>query len=223
MAKPKAKGRVLIIDNYQSDETAAIKRIESAIKRAGYQTDIIKHSDAKAQIEDGKDVLDKYHAAVSSGSGSSWKKTHGKEGVTYVEKEDSVHDYLTKHEKPAYSICGGFQAMLNSYGVKIRDSGKFNRGKGEDNHHYNHKYAAAAQDARGKVDNFDTFKHQGQEYVRSFNHGNKQGVQYHPERTDHGRKELTDFLDQNVKAEPNKVSSLSKYRAKKEQPSKYAA
>jgi len=126
---------------------------------------------------------------------------------------DPVHDFLSKHEKPLYAICGAYHALANSLGYKIKDTGKFNIGKGEDGHMYNHKYGLAADDLehkaaddpseeevssspKGELVDIETIDHQGEKYVKSFNHGNKRGVQYHPERTEQGIKELVDFLQQ---------------------------
>lgn len=213
MANPGKK--ILLVDNYRSERTKSIEQIESAIKQAGYQVDTIRHSDAATAIKSGTDILNGYHGSVSSGSGKTWQKTGktDKQGNDYVVSNDTVHEHLTSHEKPLYAICGGYHALAQSLGYKVTNTGEFNRGKGEDGQHYNHKYGLAAEEtADGKVKNVETINHAGKEYVKSFDYENKRGVQYHPERTEIGRQELTDFLKKNVDNSGGKAKTIKLYQ-----------
>ncbi len=194
------KGKILVIDNYSKEDTAAVQEIEKAITAAGYKAERIKHSDAKQKLAAGEDLLENYHGAVSSGSGKTWKETGEMDanGKPYVAMNDPVHDFLVEHEKPLYAICGAYHAVANSLGYKVKNTGEFNRGKGEDGHHYNHKYAIAKDDIDDKV-KAEFTSHNGEEIVKAFTHQNNRAVQYHPERSEHGRQEIADFLDNNVK------------------------
>jgi len=63
--------KILLIDNYQKENSKSVQQIESSLKSQGYNVDIIRHSDAKVKVEAGEDILDGYVASVSSGSGKS--------------------------------------------------------------------------------------------------------------------------------------------------------
>jgi anthranilate/para-aminobenzoate synthase component II len=202
------KKKILVVDNYQTRNTSAVRQIESAITQAGYQVQRIRHSEAKAQLKQGNDIMQGYHAAVSSGSGKSWQSTGKKDnqGHEYLTTNDPVHQNLTEHEKPVYAICGSYHATAQALGAKVKNTGEFNRGKGQDGHMYNHKYGIAAQDIGSKVKDVETIKHAGQEYVASFNYKNKRAVQYHPERTEQGRNELVNFLKSQLSQQYRKAA-----------------
>jgi anthranilate/para-aminobenzoate synthase component II len=197
---PKKK-KILVVDNYKSRNTRSIQQLRESVEKAGYDAEVIRYSDAKAKVDSGGDILEGYHGSVSSGSGRAWKKegVKDKQGRDYLRNEDSVHDFLVRNDKPLYAICGAYHSVANSLGYRIKNTGKFNRGKDKDGHVYNHKYGLDANDIDSRLKNVETMKHAGQKYVKAFNYDNKRAVQYHPERTDVGRGELADFLGRYVK------------------------
>lgn len=197
--KSRAKRKVLVIDNYKSANSNAVQQIVSSIKGAGYDADVVTYDKAKAAIADGKDILEGYHGAVSSGSGKRWSKETDKDGNVYMVKEDPVHKHLAGHEKPLYAICAGYYGLAQALGYRIKDTGKQHT-KTLGGHKFNHKYGLDAEDIDSRLKNVETFEHAGKSYVKSFDYGNKRGVQYHAERTEAGRKEIADFLNKYVKA-----------------------
>jgi|TARA_B100001971_G_C18129054_1_gene503778 GMP synthase-like glutamine amidotransferase len=206
-----AKGKILLIDNYKQRNTTHIEQIEAAIKKAGYDVGKIRHSEAKGK----EDILEGYDGYVSSGSGKTWEKSGrpNKQGKQYLKSDDPVHKNLAAHKKPGYHICAGMDELANALGYKVQDTGKFNRGTGEDGHHYNHKYALRKEDTDNRINNVKTFNHAGEEYVSSFDIGNKRAVKYHSERTEKGIEELTGFLDSHIGGkEPLKQNRNADYK-----------
>jgi GMP synthase-like glutamine amidotransferase len=194
------KKRILVVDNYKSENTRAVQQLRESVEKAGYEAEVIRYSDAKAKVDAGEDILQGRHGSVSSGSGKAWKKAgvKDKQGREYLRSEDSVHDFLVKNDKPLYAICGAYHSMANSLGYRIKNTGKFNRGKGKDGHTYNHKYGLDANEVDSRLKNVETMEHAGRKYVKAFDYNNKRAVQYHPERTNEGRSELADFLGKYV-------------------------
>jgi len=190
-----AKSKILIIDRYSKQGTKSIKDIEEAVSSQGYSTQVMSHKEARKRIKEGGDILSSYHGFTSSGSGKSWKK--GKNS-NYVERNDIIDKFLAEHDKPGYAICDSHYGIAESLGSKIHNTGKFNRGVGDDGHSYNHKYGIAPKDLSDKVRDVETTTHDGKKIVKAFNYKNKRSVQYHPERTDQGKKELGAFFDKHL-------------------------
>ena len=101
------KGRVLIIDNYARHGTSAIRDIEKTAKDAGYETEVIRHTDARKGLKE-RDILEGFDAYIASGSGRAWKRSGTKDaaGREYVEQGSDLDKFLAEHEKQGYHICG---------------------------------------------------------------------------------------------------------------------
>ena len=200
---------VLIVDNYAKENSQAIQNVRSAVEDAGYEPEVIRHSEANKIVKSGNDFSEGYDAVLTSGSGGTWKKTTGKDkkGRTYVSKKDAVHEQLSKQSKPVYAICGGGHAMAEALGHEVVDTGKFNKGE-RDGNFYNHKYGVPVEGLGNAVRNLKTLKHQKQKYADSFEQGNMKFVQHHTERTEGGRKDIAAFLKQYAPRNKKRLGDL---------------
>ncbi len=192
------KKKVRIIDYYRARPDGKFapgaEEIKTAIIDAGHSADIIHHSKAEAEIKKGEDILKGYDSAHVSGSDISWKEKTDKDGRDYMHPGANIlGKYLVGHKKPVKFECGGGHAATSALGYKVRNTGKFNRGIGKDGHMYHHKYGIEKGDLDSRVRNVKTITHQKKEYVSAFDIGNKNIVQYHPGRTEKGKKEIKKF------------------------------
>lgn len=191
---------VLIVDNYATKDSQAVQHIYSAVEEAGYKPEVIRHSEALKIVKSGGNLLEEYDAGVTSGSGKPWNKNTGKDrkGRTNVTRNDAVHKQLATQDKPVYAICGGGHAIAEALGNKIVDTGKFYRGI-KDGDEFNNKYGVTAEGLKGVVRNLETYTHQEEQYVKSFEKGKIKFVQHHAERTEEGRQDIANFLNKHTK------------------------
>ncbi len=212
--------KVLLVDNYKTNDTKHVQKLQDTIKEAGFDVEIKRHSDLKQELKQTEGEVDLaagYHAYVSSGSGKTWQKSGKKDrkGKEYLDMADPVHNNLAKSQTPGYHICAGADYLITAlrqehgsnkdHKYQMQHMGSFKRGN-DNGKAYNGTYGLKRSDIPDEhidnvVSDVETFNHNNETYVASLNYGNKRAVKYHAERTEQGKKELKGWLNDNAMQE----------------------